>query len=469
MLIFRWRRLFLFLGDAVLFYASLWLALTVRRFSLVPLDFFLQHVKVFSVFLPVWTGVFYVMGFYDLRRMNRLVHLINTSLISFVVNLAAASALFYAFYLQFGLTPKTHLVLTIVFLHLFATLWRRVWTRVALSKLLLQKVAFLGSNPLIEEIRRDLPQHPYLGFSVVPLPELPASSSAEGYWRPNGRCCLDLSSRIDLLVVDAEEAETNAGVGGLLLSTAVMEEIPIITHLDFYEDLYGKIPPEYAARPSWLLSNVLHQENRFYAVLKRVLDIVGAALGLLLTLPFTLGVYVAIKLDGGWRAPVFFVQKRVGHLGRRFVIWKFRTMIVGASKAGPLYREENGAGDSRITRLGRFLRGSRLDEIPQLWNVLKGDMSLVGPRPEWTSEVRILERSVPHYHLRHLIKPGVTGWAQINYHATSSREESVEKLHYDLYYVKNMSLALDLGIILRTFRRVFQKDAAMVGRPAVPF
>jgi len=140
-------------------------------------------------------------------------------------------------------------------------------------------------------------------------------------------------------------------------------------------------------------------------------------------------------------------------------------MVEGAGKAGPLYKAEG--GDVRITKLGRFLRGARLDEIPQLWNVLKGDMSLVGPRPEWTREVRILERSVPHYHLRHLIKPGVTGWAQINYHATSSLAESIEKLHYDLYYVKNMSLALDLGIILRTFRRVFQKDAVMLKNAAL--
>lgn len=463
MLIFRWRRFFLFLGDAVLFYLALGLALTARRFSLVPLDFFLQHVKVFSVFLPVWTGVFYVMGFYDLRRINRLITLVNTSLISFVVNLAAASALFYAFYLQLGLTPKTHLFLTIVFLHLFATLWRRIWTRVVLGRMLVQRVAFLGKNALIEEIQRDVTRHAYLGFSVVPLPELSPASN-EGYWRPDGRRRGELSSGVDLLVVDAEEAENNPAVGGLLLSTAVMEEIPIVTHLDFYEDLYGKIPPEHAAKPAWLLSNVLHQSNQLYSVIKRGMDILGAVVGLIITLPLSAAAYAAIKFEGGMRSPVFFVQKRVGHLGRRFVIWKFRTMVVGASKAGPLYKEE--AGDSRVTRLGRLLRGSRLDEIPQLWNVLKGDMSLVGPRPEWTSEVRILERNVPHYHLRHLIKPGVTGWAQINYHATSSKEESLEKLHYDLYYVKNMSLALDLGIILRTFRRIFQKDAVMAAKTA---
>lgn len=460
MLIFRWRRLLLLLADIPLFYAALALALMARRFSLVPWDFFVEHVKVFSIFLPVWIGVFYAVGFYDVRRMNRLINLVNASLIAFAVNLAAASALFYAFYLQLGLTPKTHLFLTLLFLHVLATAWRRAWTRAVLSKLLVQRVAFLGSNPLIEEIRKDLPVTPHLGFTVVPLPELGSACAGGGYWRPNGRSCVDLSSKLDVLVVDAEEAERDQTVGAVLLSTAVMQEIPIITHLDFYEDLYGKIPPESAAKPSWLLSNVLHRENRFYAIFKRFVDLVGAAAGLLLTLPLTLAAYVAIKLDGGFRSPVFFVQKRVGHLGRRFIIWKFRTMVVGASKAGPLYNK--GAGDSRITRMGRFLRGTRLDEMPQLWNVLKGDMSLVGPRPEWTSEVRILERSVPHYHLRHLIKPGVTGWAQINYHATSSKEESIEKLHYDLYYVKNMSLALDLGILLRTFRRIFQKDASMV-------
>ena len=464
MLIFRWRRLFLFLGDVAFFYAALALALMLRRFSSIPFDFFLQHVKVFSVFLPVWAGIFYAVGFSDIRRINKLVNLINASLIAFAVNLAAASALFYAFYLQLGLTPKTHLFLTLVFLHVFATLWRRVWTRVVLAKVLVQRVAFLGANPLVEEIKKDLQASPHLGFCVVPLPEIKADAAAESYWRPNGRCCADLASKLDIIVVDAEDAERNPLVESMLLSSAVMEEIPLITHLDFYEDLYGKIPPEHAAKPSWLFSNVLHKSNRFYAAFKRLLDVLAALAGIIITLPVSLGVFFALKIADGFGEPAFFFQKRVGHLGRRFVIWKFRTMVVGADKSGPLYKAA--AKDARVTGLGRFLRGARLDEIPQLWNVLKGDMSLVGPRPEWTREVRILERKVPHYHLRHLIKPGVTGWAQINFHATSSEAESIEKLHYDLYYVKNMSLALDMGIILRTFRRVFQQDAGMVKKPA---
>lgn len=464
MLLFRWRKPLLFIADLVLFYSALGLALVARRFTSVPLDFYLEHARVFSVFIPVWASVFYIVGFYDTRRMNRLVNLINSSLVGFALNLAAASALFYAFYLQLGLTPKTHLFLTILFLHILATVWRRIWTRAVLPNLLVQKVAFLGSNSLVEEMKADLRRHPYLGFSVAELPELPKECrGGGGYWKPGRKSC-SLSGVIDVLVVNAEEAEKNPLVESLLFSTAVLEEIPIITHLDFYEDLYGKIPPEHAAKPTWLLSNVLHKDNRFYAFIKRGLDVLLALIGLIITLPVSLIIYLALKSAHGFSVPAFFIQKRVGYLGKRFVIWKFRTMVIGAQNAGPLYRA--GGRDSRVTRLGRFLRGTRLDEIPQLWNVLKGDMSLVGPRPEWVREVRILEGTVPHYHLRHLVKPGATGWAQINYHATSSAEESMEKLHYDLYYVKNMSLALDLGIILRTFRRIFQKDSLMAARMA---
>lgn len=463
MLILKWRRFFLFLGDIALFFLALLVGLMLRRFSVISPEFYFANSKMFALLIPVWAGVFYVVGLYDMRRINRLVNLINYTFIAFVGSFAFSTLVLYMFYLRLG-TPKVTLVAVLAIMHLFALVWRRLWGRYFLPKIFSQRVAFIGDNPLIGEICRDLEINPHLGFTVVPSPEMGIPASSGEYWKPTGKCCADLASKIDVLVVDADIVEGRKGVGGFLLSTAVMEEIPIFTHLDFYEDLYGKIPPEHAAKPSWLLSNVLHKSNQFYDIFKRVLDILGALIGLVITLPLTVGAYIAIKVEGGYEAPAFFVQKRVGHLGRRFIIWKFRTMVIGASKAGPLYKEER--GDSRITKLGKFLRGTRLDEIPQLWNVLKGDMSLVGPRPEWTREVRILEDSVPHYHLRHLIKPGVTGWAQINFRATSSKTESVEKLHYDLYYVKNMSFALDLGIILRTFRRVLQKDSAMSGSMA---
>lgn len=458
MLIFKWRRVLLFLGDTLIFYISLAAALTARRFSLPALDFFLEHVLVFSLFLPIWAGIFYIVGFYDLRRINKLVDLINNTLLAFALNMIAAVIFFYISAIWFGIMPKTHLLLTMLFFHAFAIVWRRVWIRFFLSKVLTQRVAFLGTNPLIEEIKKDLAKNPHLGFSIVPMPELTEQrGEAETHWMPRGARSTELSALVDMLVVDSEDAGQNPLRENLALSTAVLEEIPVITHLDFYEDLYGKIPPEHAAQPGWLFSNVLHKRNSFYILVKRGLDAIAAALGLLLLSPFFAAAYLALKCCDGWDKPAFFFQKRVGYLGRKFIIWKFRTMVQGADKAGPLYQQA-GAGDSRITGIGRLLRSTRLDELPQLWNVLKGDMSLVGPRPEWIREVHILERNILHYHLRHLVKPGMTGWAQINFRATASQQDSIEKLHYDLYYVKNLTLALDIGILLRTFRRIFQKD-----------
>jgi len=467
MLIFRWRGLMLFLGDAVLFYAALAAALVLRRFGLVPFAFYVEHVKVFSLFLPVWVCVFYVVGFYDIRLINKLVSLINSALIAFAVNLSVSAAAFYLFSIELGITPKTHLLLTLALFHIAAPLWRRVWTRASLSKFLAQRVAFLGGGVLIEEIKNDLRSTPQLGFVVTPLPELGVNDAPrEGFWRFRGMRGGELAARIDLLVANAGDSENDPVVDSPAFSAAVIQGIPIVSHLDFYEDLYGKIPPEYAARPGWLLSNVLRKRSNIYPGIKRGLDVALAFSGLLLGAPFMAAVYCALRITGSDGAPAFFFQKRVGYLGRRFIIWKFRTMVRGADKAGPLYQSR--AEDARVTRLGRFLRKTRLDELPQLWNVLKGDMSLVGPRPEWTREVSLLERAVPHYHLRHLVKPGLTGWAQIHLQATSSEAESLEKLHYDLYYVKNVSLALDIGIILRTFRRIFQEDTSFLADPIRP-
>jgi len=460
-LIFKWRKFLVFVGDVVIFYVALAAALYFRHLDYISLDFLVQHLKAFSFLLPVWALVFYAVGFYDIRRLNKLVALINQSIITFSVNLLLAAAAFYLFSPHLGLTPKTHLFLALLFFHLLAPIWRRLWVKIFFPKLLLQRVAFLGSNPLVEDIKTDLQRNPYLGFSAISLSTLKAKyEPTHGYWRPRGRRGGGLEVKFDLLVLVADDVHKNPVLESMLLSSAVMEEIPVITHLDFYEDLYGKIPPEHAAQLNWLMSNVLHKDKRVYGHIKRALGIFVSLLALVAALPVMALVYLGLKAEGGLGEPAFFFQKRVGYLGKRFVLWKFRTMVKGSDKAGPFSGPVG--KDRRVTAFGRFLRQTRLDELPQLWNVLKGDMALVGPRPEWIREVNILEHKVPHYHLRHLVQPGLTGWAQIHLPPTSSETQSLEKLQYDLYYVKNMSLALDLGILLRTIRRVFQGDAAFL-------
>jgi lipopolysaccharide/colanic/teichoic acid biosynthesis glycosyltransferase len=175
------------------------------------------------------------------------------------------------------------------------------------------------------------------------------------------------------------------------------------------------------------------------------MDLIAAAIGLLLTLPIWPLIALLIRLES--RGPTIYRQDRVGLHGRIFNICKFRTMRVDAERHGARWAREN---DDRVTRVGRFLRRSRLDELPQLWNILRGDMSLVGPRPERPEFVAKLAELIPHYRQRHLIKPGLTGWAQIRFHYGSSVADAQRKLCYDLYYLKHRSIDLDTAIIIRT-------------------
>ena len=181
---------------------------------------------------------------------------------------------------------------------------------------------------------------------------------------------------------------------------------------------------------------------------KRLVDILASAILLVLTWPVMLLIFAMIKVEDGLRASVFYHQRRVGFRGEEFDLLKFRSMIENAEADGKaVWAEEN---DTRITRVGQFLRKYRLDELPQIFNVLRGQMSLVGPRPERSHFVDELSNSIPYYSERHSVKPGVTGWAQLRYSYGSTEEDAIEKLQYDLYYVKNHNLLLDFVILLQT-------------------
>ena len=199
-----------------------------------------------------------------------------------------------------------------------------------------------------------------------------------------------------------------------------------------------------------------------YPHIKRAVDCAVSCALLLVLSPIFLAVSALILCVDG--RPVFYKQKRVGYLCREFMIWKFRTMERTAEADGP-FTSARGE-DNRITFLGRLLRRFRLDELPQLWNVVLGDMALVGPRPEWIREVEVLGMVIPNYNLRYLVPPGITGWAQIYFRATNNYKDSIEKLHYDLFYLKYFSAALDLSILLKTVKRMFVKDARMPSLPA---
>jgi sugar transferase (PEP-CTERM system associated) len=216
-----------------------------------------------------------------------------------------------------------------------------------------------------------------------------------------------------------------------------------------YERYTGKIAVE-NLRPSWMIFSEGFDHSRALAATKRSFDVFLAGLGLLIAAPIMLGVAIATRLSSP--GPVFYHQLRVGKEGRTFTIHKFRSMCIDAeAQTGPVWATVE---DPRVTSVGRFLRRTRLDEVPQLWNVLCGDMSFVGPRPERPEFVADLSKEIPYYGQRHAVRPGVTGWAQVRHRYASSVEGSVEKLQYDLFYIKHMSIAFDLFILLETVKTV---------------
>jgi sugar transferase (PEP-CTERM system associated) len=222
-----------------------------------------------------------------------------------------------------------------------------------------------------------------------------------------------------------------------------------------YEEYTGKIAVE-NLRPSWLIFSSGFRKTRVLRAMKRAIDVTGASLGLIVTLPLMLLVAAAIKLTSS--GPALYHQQRVGLYGRVFTVHKFRSMSPDAEAAtGPVWARP---ADERVTPLGWWLRRARVDELPQLWNILRGDMSLVGPRPERPEFVSRLARQIPFYGQRHVVRPGLTGWAQVCYTYGASAEDALEKLQYDLFYIKNLSLALDFFIIFKTVKTVILREGA---------
>lgn len=232
------------------------------------------------------------------------------------------------------------------------------------------------------------------------------------------------------------------------LATLKLQGLPIEDCLSLYERLTGRISLE-QLQPSWLIMGDGFRKSRIVRAAKRISDIVVSLLAILLTFPLMVAVALAIAIEDGW--PVVFKQDRVGLGGHSFKVFKFRSMRKGSEKAAPSWTAD---GDPRITRVGNFIRKFRLDELPQLFNILRGEMSVVGPRPEVPFFCELLEREIPFFNQRHSVRPGLTGWAQVKYQYGASLEQAKTKFEYDLFYIKHLSFMFDLTIILETVKVV---------------
>jgi sugar transferase (PEP-CTERM system associated) len=282
----------------------------------------------------------------------------------------------------------------------------------------------------------------------------------ENGWRIGGKSVLgtydDLArvvteQRVDQVVVAVDDRRKGLPLDKLLNvrlgGTQIVEEARV------HEEIAGKIPVE-DLRPSWLIFSEGFINTRLRSVTKRGFDVIVAALGLILSAPVWLLAAAAIRLES--KGPVIYRQERVGQGGRVFTLCKFRSMRTDAEAQGtPQWAQKD---DPRVTRVGRFLRRTRIDEIPQMWNVLQGTMSFVGPRPERPFFVEQLREKIPFYDQRHALKPGLTGWAQVRYRYGSDEADAVEKLRLDMFYIKHHSILFDLRILLETVRVVFDRE-----------
>lgn len=251
---------------------------------------------------------------------------------------------------------------------------------------------------------------------------------------------------IHTLVVCLDDRRAILPVQSLLELKAAGVEV--VDGHQLYEEEAGRLSID-LLRPSALIFSTGFRRRKSAMAAKRLVDIVGSVLGLILTLPVIVFVAVLIKLDS--IGPVFYRQVRVGLGGKPYMIWKFRSMCHDAEKNGPRWAQES---DPRVSRVGKWLRKLRIDEVPQFINVLKGEMSLVGPRPERPVFVQELREKIPYYDIRHTVRPGITGWAQTQFRYGASAEDSHAKLQYDLYYVKNLSFSLDVRALVETIRVV---------------
>ena len=315
---------------------------------------------------------------------------------------------------------------------------------------LAQKVMVLGVGPLAELIERTIPTSPhnflFAGFikpesGMVTVPSNQIIGTVDQVEE------ILLREKIHTLVVSITERRGSLPVRSLL--TCKMRGFDVMDSPSFYEKLTGKLLIE-DIQPSWFIYSNGFRVSPVKKVAKRALDLLFVVLGLLLVLPAMPLIALAIKWSSS--GPVFFKQRRVGERGVEFTLIKFRTMFDDAERqTGPVWASED---DPRVTKLGNFLRKTRIDEIPQLFNVLKGEMSFIGPRPERKEFVEKLSEKIPYYGKRHFTRPGITGWAQVRYAYGASTEDALEKLRYDLYYIKNFSLTLDLRIVLETVKVV---------------
>jgi exopolysaccharide biosynthesis polyprenyl glycosylphosphotransferase len=444
----KFKKVILLLGDIICLYFSLFLTLFIRFRSEYSNQLLIKHLPYFTFIFFIWLIIIFSFRSYEtnkplLKKYNLFLNIFNISIINFFL-----SVLYFYIIPQNLISPKTILVINILIFGIIFYAWRSLANKILYPRLTKKNCLAISNNyDLITEIFNK----PELELNIKACVNLKNNIIFSNLETINIDNLFNFvkDHKIQTIIID-DDLLKNQEISQELFKCLELR-INFIKTTQFYEKFLGKISIKNIDQV-WLINNLNENEKWTFDLIKNFLDKIFGLVFLIpsiIILPFLI---ILIKLDS--RGSVFFTQKRTGKNNKNFLAIKLRTMRPDAEKNGPQWASEN---DSRVTKVGKFLRKTRLDEIPQLFNILKGDMSLVGPRPERPEFIQDLSKEIPFYKERLLAKPGLTGWAQINYPYGNTVQDALEKLEYDLYYVKNRTMMLDLSIILKTIHTVIKK------------
>ena len=437
----------LLFSEAILLYACYSLA-AFLTLDADPQVFFLYDsgwLRIAIVMLTVVAGLYFQDLYTDIRIHSKIM-LIQQAGLSLGAAFLFQALLVYLGRQDWFVTTGTMIAGSAVGFA-FLTTWRILYARVVLSAAGSERVLFLGSSHLIQELSAHWIQHPETGVTAIGcMDDAPGTSTIPGVPLLGGVCdigCVAKREHPARIVVGLPERRQRLPVDQLL--DLRLGGIQVQEAAEAYESTFCRVSTR-ELRPAQLIFSTELGPNPKRVLLQSIYSFAIALPAAILASPLMLLIAILLKLTS--RGPIFYRQQRIGKNGAPFTLYKFRSMIHHAeSKSGAVWASKD---DPRVTLVGRWLRNLRLDELPQLFNVLKGDMSIVGPRPERPEFVCELEKRIPFYKQRHCVKPGITGWAQINHEYGNTMEDAIAKLEYDLYYIKNLSLALDALIMFHT-------------------
>ncbi len=455
--------LILILGDVLCFSLALYLTLIVRYFELPSRDLLANHTGPFLVLSGVWLFIFYIAGLYDKHTVFLKKMLFSRILNTQVVNILVAAFLFVI--IPFGIAPKTNLVIYLFVSIVLITLWRLTLFNYFSPKQRHRAILIADGEEAVELVD-EVNNNARYNYSFIRLIDHETAAKIENF--ETKLLGLIERERITMIVANPRTEYVEKIMPRLFELSFLKFEFTFLDFNKVYEDTFDRVPLS-SLRYDWFVNHVSHSRSLVYDVGKRAIDLVGCfVLGgmFLILLPF---LYVAIKLEGK-QAGIFMTQKRIGQFNQPVYVLKLQTMTKNDAASSTWTTEDREKGN-QITRVGAVVRKLSLDEVPQIWNILKGEMSLIGPRNDIEGLGHRLAEQIPYYTIRNFVKPGVSGWAQTHQYymgdniSPQSTEESRTRLAYDLYYVKNRSMLLDIEIALRTIKTLLSRFGIHIRLP----